>query len=578
MRSTLPLRVAVCRVPAPRTGVRRRYLMMGGLVILFLALSWFGTLEYRALFNPDEGRYATIPQEMLASGDWVTPRLNGLKYFEKPPLQYWMTATVFAIFGPDEWTARLAPAALGFLALWLVMVAGNRLYGPRGGAVSALVLASTWAFYLSSQFLTLDMTLSACLTFALCAFILAQRAGATPTAHRSWMAVAWIAIALAFLGKGLVALALPGLALIAYSAWTRDVAVWRQLRPVTGILLLVALTAPWLVVVQSRNPEFFQFFFVHEHFNRFLSPAHSRPGAWWYYMPVLLLGALPWTPTLVQQAVAKLREPRRTVAEGREFSPAKFCIAWIATALVFFSLSKSKLPAYIVPVFPAVALLAGAWLRDLAPRKLAVPAWTSIITGMLLATGFLNIGAWSKFAALGSDAADALPWLVVAALALITAGAAALFLLSVGHRRSAVLAVAAGTFAFWQFLFIFLQSVDEHFSSERMVKSVMESTPIPREMPIYSLQQADYTVPFYLGRPVTLVDVRGELGPGIDAEPDKAIANMDDFRARWVISQRNVFAVMTTNTYELLRQQNFPMHEFARNKRLVIVSRMPGWN
>ena len=552
---------------------RRAYLARICLVVGFLALCWFGTLEMRALFTPDEGRYAAIPQEMLASGDWITPRLNGLKYFEKPPLQYWLTATAFSLLGADEWTARLAPAALGFLALLMVMYAGAKLYGFRTGVLSGIVLASSWAFYLGSQFLTLDMTLSAFLTFALCSFMLAQRHAGTPKLHRRWMTIAWASIALAFLSKGLVALVLPGLTLVVYSLWTRDLNVWLRLRPITGSGIFILITAPWLIAVQMKNPEFFEFFFVHEHFGRYLQTGHSRTGAWWYYVPVLLLGALPWTPLLIQRALHRKLPPLAPDLAGAVFSPSKFCGIWIVTTVAFFSVSQSKLPAYVMSAFPAIALLVGLWLRDLSARKIAVPAWTSLVMGALLMLVFHNISAWNKFSSLGPGAMDASPWLLVAAATLMTSGAAGLSLISLHFRRSAIMAIATGTFAFWQLFFVFFQSIDEHFSSKRIVESVMESTPIPLSIPIFSLQHLDNSVPFYFGRSVTLVDTRGELGPGIDAEPHKVIATMEAFEHRWRTSTDNAFAVMRTSTFVRLQTTAFPMVIVARDRRLVIVSR-----
>src|SRR3954468_9153218 len=127
--------------------------------MVVLALAWFAGLEFRGLFQPDEGRYAEISREMLVSGDWITPRLNGLKYFEKPPLQYWTTAAAFALFGADEWTARLWPALTGFLGIVFTAFAGSRL-APRSCAAStALIVAGSWGYFLGGQFLTLDMGL-----------------------------------------------------------------------------------------------------------------------------------------------------------------------------------------------------------------------------------------------------------------------------------------------------------------------------------------------------------------------------------------------------------------------------------
>ncbi|HEY7240033.1 MAG TPA: glycosyltransferase family 39 protein, partial [Burkholderiales bacterium] len=260
--------------------------------IVVLAILWFGGLEYRGLFQPDEGRYAEISREMLASGDWITPRLNGLKYFEKPPLQYWATAVSFALFGQDEWTARLWTAVTGFLGLLFTVFAGNRA-GPAGaGSIAGLVLASSGAYFLSSQYVTLDMGLTFFMSAALLSFLVAHEGGQV---KRGWMLLAWSAMACAVLAKGLVGIVLPGMALAIYVAIERDWRLLRELEWGRGLALFTALAAPWFILVQLRNPEFFDFFVLHEHFARYALPGHHRPGPWWYFAAVLLVGMMPWT-------------------------------------------------------------------------------------------------------------------------------------------------------------------------------------------------------------------------------------------------------------------------------------------
>ena len=248
------------------------------LLAVFL-LGWFGSLEQRGLFIPDEGRYAEIAREMVSTGDWTTPRLNDLKYFEKPPLQYWLTGMMFAAFGEDEWTARFPAALLGFVAVLMVGFTARRLWGTRAGLFAGTILGSSWAFYLSGQYLTLDMTLSAFLTMALCAFLLAQRDGATEVENRHWMLAAWAAAACAMLSKGMVGIVLPGLALAMYCVVSRDLRIWKRLNLRQGIALFAIIVLPWFVLMQSRNPEFFHFFFIREHVQRFLETGHSRSGA-----------------------------------------------------------------------------------------------------------------------------------------------------------------------------------------------------------------------------------------------------------------------------------------------------------
>lgn len=255
---------------------------------LFMAMCWFATIQVRPLFDPDEGRYAEIPREMLASGDWVTPRLNGLKYLEKPPLQYWATAATYSLLGASEWSSRLWPCALGFLSLVVTSAFVRRIYDPAHGAAAALVLATSPYFVIVGHLNLLDSAFTFFLVSAVFAFLLAQRAAADGASEQGWMMVAWGSVGLAVLSKGVVALLLAGGTLVAYSVICRDWRAWRRLRPRPGVLLFLLITVPWFWLVSQRNPEFLQFFFVHEHFSRFLaSVEHAQPRL--YFLPIVSL-------------------------------------------------------------------------------------------------------------------------------------------------------------------------------------------------------------------------------------------------------------------------------------------------
>jgi len=206
-----------------------------------LTLVWLATLTARPLFNPDEGRYAEIPREMLTGGDWVIPHLNGLAYIEKPPLQYWATAVSYRLLGPSEFAARLYTAltALGTILLaWLV---ARRLWGLEAGWRAAAVLSGMLIFVVLGQLLSLDMSLTFFMTLSLAAFLSAQQA-AEP---RPWMLLAWAAAGLGVLTKGLVAAAIPAAVLILYSLYSRDVTPWRRLHARWGLPLFLAITVPW---------------------------------------------------------------------------------------------------------------------------------------------------------------------------------------------------------------------------------------------------------------------------------------------------------------------------------------------
>jgi 4-amino-4-deoxy-L-arabinose transferase-like glycosyltransferase len=287
-------------VPRPPHSERNALIL---LAVLFITV-WFCNLDYRKLIRPDEGRYAEIAREMAVTGDWITPRLNGIKYFEKPPLQYWATAAAYRMFGEHEWTARLWPAITGFLGILLVLFAGRSLFGTATGFYASLILASSVGYVASAHFNALDMGLAFFVTATLLAYLLAQRPEATPLANRLWTLAAWAAAALAVLSKGLVGIVIPAAVLAIYVVLQRDFARLRGLHWGMGVTVFLLIAAPWFVLVQLANPEFARFFFVHEHFERFLTAVHRRVEPWWFFFPILAIGLLPWL-TLLPQAVTR---------------------------------------------------------------------------------------------------------------------------------------------------------------------------------------------------------------------------------------------------------------------------------
>src|SRR3954464_3941628 len=233
---------------------------------------------------------------MVASGDWITPRLNGFKYFEKPPLQYWATAALFSLLGEKDWVARVWTALIGFAGIALVLVTANRLFGPPLGLYAAAVLATSPLYVLLGQVNTLDMSV---------AFFLAAAMFAFAGGH---MLVFWAACALAVLSKGLIGIVLPGAALFLYMLAKRDWSLIRRVRPIAGGALFLAITAPWFIAVSAANAEFAHFFFVQEHFQRFTTQMHQRVHPWWYFVPVLAAGFAPWLAPLGRSALVRLRQ------------------------------------------------------------------------------------------------------------------------------------------------------------------------------------------------------------------------------------------------------------------------------
>ena len=258
--------------------LRARERFLYGAMAALLVLVSLTTLASRPLFNPDEGRYAEIPREMLLSGDWVIPHLNGLAYIEKPPLQYWATALSFSLFGETEFAARLYMALTAFGTVAVVFFLGGRLFGQECGWRAAAVLCGMFMFLILGQLLTLDMSLTFYMTLSVAGFLMAQA-----DSPRRWMLIAWIAAALGVLTKGLEAVAIPGAVLVIYSLLSRDFKPWRRLGLWWGLPLFFCITLPWHWLAALRIDDFLQFFFVHEHFARYLTPIAERREPWWFY-------------------------------------------------------------------------------------------------------------------------------------------------------------------------------------------------------------------------------------------------------------------------------------------------------
>jgi len=538
-------------------------------VILLLAfgLIWFSNLEYRKLVNPDEGRYAEIPREMVASGDWTTPRLNDIKYFEKPALQYWATATAYTVFGEHQWTARLWSALTGFLGVLMVLFAGRRLFGAETGWNAALVLGSSLLWVLIAHVNTLDMGVSFFLAAAVCAFVLAQHDDADAHARRNWMLAAWAALALAVLSKGLIGLVLPGAALALYILIERDWRLARRLHLVPGLSLFLVITVPWFVAVSLENPEFARFFFIHEHFERFLTRAHGRYQPLYYFIPVLLGGMLPWTSILVD---ALARAWQRDT--GRHFQTRRFLLAWAAVVFVFFSVSSSKLVSYILPLFPALALLLGARLTRIGPRALAWHTLPAALAGIALLALMPGIARYASREVPAELFQQYAVWLTAAALLLIAAAAAGAWL---ALRRLSAVALAVLAFAGLAFAQLVLSgheslaSANSAYYVAQKIKSELKPA-----MPFYSVNTYDQSLQFYLQRSTTMVVYQDELGFGIAQEPQKFIASFDLFEHTWN-AEREALALMSPDAYEMFRAKGLPMRLVARDTRRFIVARHP---
>jgi 4-amino-4-deoxy-L-arabinose transferase-like glycosyltransferase len=527
----------------------------------------------RTLVPPDEGRYAEMAREMVASGDWITTRLNGIKYFEKPPLQTWANALTFAIFGLGDWQARLWTALNGILGVVLVWHSGRKVFNERVGFYAALVLGSCFYWVACSQINSLDMGLSGMMTISLCALLLAQRNDATRDERRNWMLACWAGMALSMLAKGLIGVVLPGAILVLYTLFARDWKIWTRLHIVKGLLLFFVIAAPWFVLVGLKNPEQPHFFFIHEHFERFLLKEHHREAAWYLFFVLLFAGAVPWAGVLVQSLVhGAKREPVTEHAPG-PFRPRLMLLVWVAFIVLFFTKSNSKLPGYILPVFPAVALLIADYLDVGARRsRMLTSAITALIGVALLATVPFMKG-FAKHP--GEDVLFAAyqPWVLAAGFVTALGGLLALLYARQMKRDLMVIVLALATFAGTELMLSGFEPIAQARAGTNLLPAVArELTP---DTTVYSVGIYEQSLTFYLRRPVVLVDYLDEFSFGLQQEPQLSIPTVAQFVAKWrtdAASGHHDLAIIRQDIVADMKSQGVPLRVVAADSRRTVIA------
>lgn len=356
---------------------------IGTAALIFLcAAVLFVNLGGAALFEPDEGRNAEKAREILLLNDWITPHQNFLVVLDKPIPYYWLVAASYKLFGVSEWSARLPSALAAAGCVLLVFLFAHRYFGLWQALWSSLVLVSSIEFYLLARIVIFDMTLTFFITLSLFCFFAAVQEDHT-WRRRSMLFLMYVALAAASLVKGPIGVAIPGMILFAYLLAARKLSLLRRLELPVGIALFFALVAPWYYQVELANPGYSRYFLWEENFIRYLTPHFHRTESWYYFFVVLAVGFLPWTfglPLVVKDAWRKRRQDAVLLASF-----------WAVLPFIFFSFSSAKLPHYILPIYPPLALLTGVTLE----RKITAGGsrhnlflLLSCVTLFLLVAGF----------------------------------------------------------------------------------------------------------------------------------------------------------------------------------------------
>ncbi len=369
-------------VPAADPGARGLDPAGTALLLVLTAALLLLRLGAVPLLGPDEPRYVRVAVEMHRSGHWVTPTLGGEPWLEKPILYYWLAGASFAVLGENEWAARLPSVAAGVLLVGATALFGARLFGRSAGLHAGFVVGTSVLFFAFGRAATMDMLLAAFATLAIGFLAL----GLLGIAGRLAVPAAWLCMGVATLAKGPIGLLLPGLVVVVHALAARRLDTIKKVLSPAGIGLFLLVAAPWYVLVTlDQGRAFVDVFLLNHNLARFTSTVHHHPGPLVYYLPVLLLGVFPWSG-LVLPAFARI-QPRRSDAD-------LFVLVWLLAPLVFFSLAGSKLPGYVLPCLPPLALLmARAAVRLAADEPL--PPWAGpravalvgVVLGGLVACG-----------------------------------------------------------------------------------------------------------------------------------------------------------------------------------------------
>ncbi len=541
-------------------------------VIAIVAGLWFcALLGMRPLSNPDEGRYTEIPREMAVTGDFVTPRLNGVKYFEKPPLVYWLSALTFQRFGVNEFTARLWGALFALLGVLLTYSAGRFLYDRGTGIWAAITLSTTLIYFVLSQIILLDMAVAVTISGALFCFIMAMREPAGKKRFGLFMAF-YVFMALATLSKGLIGIALPG-AVIFF--WVLLLNRWKPLwpfYPIVGTIVLLIIAAPWHILAAQANHDFLNFYFYHEHWLRFTTRIHGRFEPWWFFIPIFIGGLFPW----VFFSFPALRLSLPGGWKMRKLNAdAWFFVIWTVFIILFFSKSQSKLVPYILPVFPACSVLLGRFLSKLWNGSPDLKYRAGNI-GFAVIALLLGVAAFvAPEPKHQPELVAYLPILRVTVGVTMLAGAAAAFIALRRHSPRLMLATVSVTTV------LFLTAANfggGSFNKASTIEFANVLKPIlkPQDR-VYCVGFYGQDLPVYLNRLVSVVETRGELTFGIESEPEVSgprFLSSEAFAAQWQ-EPGDAYAIVRRSFFEKrLTPLGLSYEVMKESPRFVLIKRL----
>jgi 4-amino-4-deoxy-L-arabinose transferase-like glycosyltransferase len=543
---------------------RDRWLLAGALLLLICPVwvepsgSW--------LAEPDEARYTEIPREMLASGDFVTPRLNGVPYFEKPPLLYWSNAASLRLFGETPWAARLPTRLFGLGTVLVLLLGTARIWGMPAGLVAAILYLAAPSGLVFSRVVLTDapLTFFFTATLFLARATILRRQERRPAAALS--ALTGLAAAGGFLSKGLVAVVVPGAILFFWCLSTRRARFLSSLLFGPALPVFLLASAPWFALAERRTPGFLQFFLVHEHFQRFATPVAQRSGPIYYFVLVFLAGFLPALPFFFA-TLKRTRDWRRWRDEDPD---AFFFLLWFAVVFFFFSLSRSKLPPYLLPAFPAAAAIAArALFGERPPGTAKITSWrASALLATLLPAWVLvdpTARAWVRDFHLVPIA--------VAGFSVLLTGAWTAPRLSRRSTAAALFSLAAGWTGFGLMAALAWPRIPPATALHDF-SATAAATARNTGAAVICYQTYIQGLPLALKSPVPVADYTGELEPQFEQDPKVRGAlfwTREKFWSEWKSGKRYV-AVVRPGDLREFEKSDIPARVVTRSPKHFLIA------
>jgi 4-amino-4-deoxy-L-arabinose transferase-like glycosyltransferase len=489
-------------------------------VLVLTAVVYFAFAGGYVLLDPDEGRYAEIPREMIETGDFITPRLDYVEYFEKPPLFYWLVASSMRVFGQNERAVRMVPALIGFVTVLLVMGMGKRLFDAQTGVRAGWIYLTSALPLAMARLPLTDGLFSLCLSATWGAWWLGYQAS-TRSSRKGWYLAAWACLGLATLAKGIAAIALTGAIVFLFIFLRRNWAALKGMAWWPGFPIFLLIAAPWHVGAYVRTPQFAHFYFVVQHFGRLVGTEHVKPA--WFFAAVFPLTMIPWIAFLfpagvnaVRHSIRAIRLPGMLPLEHPVQSPLPeaflFLMIWIIVVVGLFSVSHSKLIPYILPACPAAALLLAVQLDSEGLKKPST-LWCAAVTAVILV-------ALVPLIPYIAQNEHTLPAAQMAALTRMLQGAfllgGLLLVLSLFRLRLMPAAVGLVLLLTLPPLAGGVVAVSKHRKIGALVKAM--PNPLPPEITVAEWRTHDQSLSFYTRRRLILVDEVSELAFGLSLD------------------------------------------------------------